>query len=510
MKATFSFLILILVLRAIFIILILLFGGIGLGPDEAQYWTWSKMLDWGYYSKPPGIAWQIKAGTLLFGDTELGVRFFSLILGTLLSLATYLLAEKCYVQRHTAVLAAVGISLTPLGIFGSFFAITDVGLVLFWTLACVVIASSLSEMKTPNYYLLGLIILCGALFKWPIYLFWVLVIVFMFLYPVLQSPKILVGILISLLGLLPSVYWNFKHNWATFRHVSATVVGREDTSFGGNFLEFLGAQAALVSPLIFLILIFSFGFLFFKERKKVHPPLFFCGASALLVLVAFLALSVFKKVQGNWAAFVYPSSFVFLFWVMCESVRKGCIWLKIGIMLSVILTVFVLAIPTIQRNGIASQYAIPFKWNPFKHNLGWENLGSTLENVDFDPSKDFLFSDKYQMASELSFYGPQQKRAYFLNLHGIRNNQFRYWPTMAEEQIGKNGFFVLAENTPHLEKNLLELMLFYQEKLQKYFKKVELLGISSLFNSYGVMAKGALIYKCTDYNGLEPEDSLLY
>jgi hypothetical protein len=22
-------------------------------PDEAQYWLWSRTLDWGYYSKPP-------------------------------------------------------------------------------------------------------------------------------------------------------------------------------------------------------------------------------------------------------------------------------------------------------------------------------------------------------------------------------------------------------------------------------------------------------------------------
>ena len=30
-------------------------------PDEAQYWLWSRTLDWGYYSKPPMIAWLIWA-----------------------------------------------------------------------------------------------------------------------------------------------------------------------------------------------------------------------------------------------------------------------------------------------------------------------------------------------------------------------------------------------------------------------------------------------------------------
>ncbi|MET0689113.1 MAG: hypothetical protein ABWY38_07955, partial [Methyloceanibacter sp.] len=29
--------------------------------DEAQYWTWSRALDFGYFSKPPMIAWSFAA-----------------------------------------------------------------------------------------------------------------------------------------------------------------------------------------------------------------------------------------------------------------------------------------------------------------------------------------------------------------------------------------------------------------------------------------------------------------
>ena len=30
-----------------------------LSADEAQYWLWSNHLSWGYFSKPPLIAWLI-------------------------------------------------------------------------------------------------------------------------------------------------------------------------------------------------------------------------------------------------------------------------------------------------------------------------------------------------------------------------------------------------------------------------------------------------------------------
>ena len=43
-------------------------------PDEAQYWIWSQQLAFGYYSKPPLVAWLIRLTTGLFGDSEFAIR----------------------------------------------------------------------------------------------------------------------------------------------------------------------------------------------------------------------------------------------------------------------------------------------------------------------------------------------------------------------------------------------------------------------------------------------------
>src|SRR5579859_4726264 len=43
-------------------------------PDEAQYWSWSRHLAFGYFSKPPVIAWLISATTAVVGNDEWGVR----------------------------------------------------------------------------------------------------------------------------------------------------------------------------------------------------------------------------------------------------------------------------------------------------------------------------------------------------------------------------------------------------------------------------------------------------
>ena len=45
--------------------------------DEAQYWDWAQDLDWGYYSKPPIVAWSIAATTAILGNGEFAVRISS-------------------------------------------------------------------------------------------------------------------------------------------------------------------------------------------------------------------------------------------------------------------------------------------------------------------------------------------------------------------------------------------------------------------------------------------------
>ena len=52
---------------------------IDLRTDEAYYWTWSKENVLSFLDHPPMIAWFIRFGTAVFGDTNFGVRFAGLL-----------------------------------------------------------------------------------------------------------------------------------------------------------------------------------------------------------------------------------------------------------------------------------------------------------------------------------------------------------------------------------------------------------------------------------------------
>src|ERR1700760_159894 len=52
---------------------------IELRTDEAYYWTWSKEHVLSFLDHPPMIAWFIRFGTAIFGDTRIGVRLAGIV-----------------------------------------------------------------------------------------------------------------------------------------------------------------------------------------------------------------------------------------------------------------------------------------------------------------------------------------------------------------------------------------------------------------------------------------------
>src|SRR6185437_3186463 len=81
-------------------------------PDEAQYWLWSRALAFGYYSKPPVIAWAIWASTAFGGDAEPWVRLPAVLFQAGAALVVFAIGRRLYGSR-TALAAAALYALTP-------------------------------------------------------------------------------------------------------------------------------------------------------------------------------------------------------------------------------------------------------------------------------------------------------------------------------------------------------------------------------------------------------------
>lgn len=102
--------------------------------DEAYYWHWSTNLQAGYYDHPPLIAYFIRAGTLIFGDTPLGIRFVPAVAGTICVAAVWGIAKGLTGDARIAAWAAIFANLTGIEVL-SFVAWPDSPMALFVLLA---------------------------------------------------------------------------------------------------------------------------------------------------------------------------------------------------------------------------------------------------------------------------------------------------------------------------------------------------------------------------------------
>src|SRR5436190_16568994 len=138
--------------------------------DEAQYWTWSRELAFGYFSKPPLLAWAIAAAERLCGSSEACIRAPAPIfyLGT--SLLVYAVARQLYDAR-VAFYAALSTALATGAVFSARIASTDVPLLFFWALALLAYVKLLAGAGARWAIVLGIALGLGLMAKYAMIYF---------------------------------------------------------------------------------------------------------------------------------------------------------------------------------------------------------------------------------------------------------------------------------------------------------------------------------------------------
>src|SRR5260221_685793 len=89
--------------------------------DEAQYWTWAQSFDWGYFSKPPLIAWLIAWTSAMVGQNEFGVRVAAPLAHAAIALLVADLGRRLFDARTGAWAGVIYASLPAVRLSGMLF-----------------------------------------------------------------------------------------------------------------------------------------------------------------------------------------------------------------------------------------------------------------------------------------------------------------------------------------------------------------------------------------------------
>ena len=231
-----------------------------LGVDEAQYWLWSKTLDFGYFTKPPLIAWIIGASHWLFGHHVMAVRLPACWLNFATALVLWQTTIWLYGPKAGRWAALLWISLPAVGL-GSFLISTDTPLLLCISLTLLAIAGSSCNKipPTPAMICAGFALGVGMLAKYAaLYgLFGLLLIWAIGRHqpaPIIRGKHLLLALVAFLITASPNLVWNIAHDFSTMRHLGDNANFAKQTNNFTESLIFLISQAGVAGPLTFLLM----------------------------------------------------------------------------------------------------------------------------------------------------------------------------------------------------------------------------------------------------------------
>lgn len=409
-------------------------------PDEAQYWVWAQHFDWGYYSKPPMVAWLIALSTKVFGDSGPAVRLLSPLIHFGAAMTVYGCAQRLYDPR-TGFWAAVTYAALPGVTVSATIMSTDSPMLLCWAVALFAFVRARDSDDRRWWLAVGAAIGLGLLSKYAM-AYWVLcafIFVGLFREERRHLPMLLGATALGLIIYAPNFLWNFSNGFVSYHHTEA------NASLGGplihpsHLLEFFGAQFGVFGPLLFAALIAIIA-LAGRTPKDRRAALLICFTLPPLALM--LGLSMLSRAEANWAAPSYiAASILVVAWLLAEGRR-------IIIIVSLALHLAAAVLVGIGLRNVAAVVGVtlPVKYDPLHRLQGWRTLGRAITvELARHPGAVLMADDRELLAALMFYVQPHPLNALEWNPGGGVHDQFELTQQPALD-LGAD--FVLVTQNP--------------------------------------------------------------
>lgn len=420
---TFSLLVLLLLGATFIEILHLTYWGADLFFDEAQYWSWAKFPDFGYYSKPPMVAWLITLTTAVCGDGEACTRLSSPLLHLGTALIIYKITHILY-NKEKAFYAALVYITMPAVVLSSSLVSTDPSLLFFWALSTLFFVRAMKEHSWKWWLLTGACAGLGMLSKYNMLMFLVSVVAYLGANEKgrkqLFSAQFLMAGMVAFLVFLPNIIWNLHHGMVSFAHTGDNARGSGMALHPSKMLEFVGAQFGVFGPILFgtLLLIFS---RIKSVSRYSEERLLICLILPLLILIT--SISLLSRAHANWAAPIYvPATILVVAWLIENNKKKlimASLCLHIFVAILFLALPAILKIPGITLSGVETDLASGKIKDPMMRLSGWHELGQGAAALLAAYPDATLLTDAREIHAELLYYArPKDLKAIKWNPSG--------------------------------------------------------------------------------------------
>jgi 4-amino-4-deoxy-L-arabinose transferase-like glycosyltransferase len=385
--------------------LIALFGTpLELYPDEAQYWLWSRTLDFGYYSKPPMIAWAIWATTAIGGDAEAWVRLSASLFQAGATLVVFLIGRRLY-GPQTGLAAAALYGLMPGIQLSALVAATDAPLLFFLGVTILAYVNLLEADGRRRVLLaasLGAALGLAFLSKYAAVYFVVGLALHLALSRSARAAWTLPAAAAALAALAavlaPNLAWNATHDFATFQHTAANAAWSGVQLFNvAEMGAFVGSQFGVFGPIPLAVLLIGVVLAARRRQLSANDLTLLCFSLPPLLIVTGQAF--ISRANANWSGAGYLAGAILVAaWLMRWRARR---WLIAAVAIQGAVAAFFLA--AVISPGLADKVGLA---NGLKRARGWSQTTELiLDRAEREPGLTAIAVNNRFLFYAMSYYG---------------------------------------------------------------------------------------------------------
>ena len=383
---------------------LMILSPLNLHGDEAQYWAWAQALDWGYFTKPPMIAWVIAATTFIFGDAEWAVRLSSPLLHSVTAYLIFRTARFSF-DAKTGFWAALIYLLMPAVWLSSGIVSTDVPLLLCWIIA---LNAWLHLRERPHWgyaLQLGIALGLGILSKYAMLFFFPALGLAILMDPPsrksLMSKYGFIAALLTSLIITPNILWNLQNDFATVTHTVANANLKGVPFHPRELAEFILSQLPVFGPPSFILLI---GAIWASFKGRLHSPAIWLAAFTLSPLLIICLEALLARANANWAVTAYITGSILAAHMLVTFWPQWGRRFMIGLSL---ITLFCMSlISAVLIPGLGDQIGLS---NSLKRLRGWPATVELIKAQYEQGHNDLAFShiavDNRRVFFDLNYYG---------------------------------------------------------------------------------------------------------
>lgn len=290
-------------------------ASIHLGIDEVYYAQFANHLSYNYFDHPPMVAWLIRLTTVnLWLSNDVTIRLGAILCSAAATWVIYCCGCIISNSKTGCIAAMLYNACLYTSVISGTFILPDAPQVLCWLGALYYLLhitnnKSITNKKKRFVLYLGLCVGIGMLCKVHTIFLWFAFGLYCLVHHTqwLKQAQLYIAVGITLVCILPLLYWNIVHDFVTFNYHG----GRVNVTEGGinftSFVQFNAGQFFYQNPIVYIVIIYALVALYNKkiEIRKGQQFILLYAALPLIIVSEIIALK--KQVLPHWTGPAYIS-----------------------------------------------------------------------------------------------------------------------------------------------------------------------------------------------------------